>query len=194
MVETYSLDRMTADALWTRWCHCRVRQLTRASPSMVYGRRSGVWGAQNDEEMKGILTKGFTTKGRPHWELTIVVLPLHGSLQLGGFSGGRFTPRSAPVASPCSHGALQGLDRAWKAVISSSGNGARARLLWWGKVVVGAPGGFFHRPRSSDGRGTTPWIQIPTESRISLRVHCKFDWFSKSDPASTLPMTLEIRC
>jgi hypothetical protein len=48
---------------------------------------------------KGILTKGFTTKGHPRGELTTTVLPLHGSSQLGGFSSGRFTPGSAQVAS-----------------------------------------------------------------------------------------------
>jgi hypothetical protein len=31
---------------------------------MAYGRWYGVRGAQNEEETEGILTKGFTTKGR----------------------------------------------------------------------------------------------------------------------------------
>jgi hypothetical protein len=82
-------------------------------------------------------------KGRPRGELTIAVLPLHGSLQLGGLFGGRFTAGSAQPTSPCSHDALHGLDRAWEAVSCCGGNGARARLLRWGKVVVGGTGGFF---------------------------------------------------
>jgi hypothetical protein len=55
---------------------------------MAYGRYSGAQGAENEEEMEGILTEGFTTKGRPRGELTTAVLPLHCSPQLGGFSGG----------------------------------------------------------------------------------------------------------
>jgi hypothetical protein len=96
---------------------------------MAYGCWSRARGAQNEEEMEGILTKGFTTKGRPRGELVTVVLPLPGSPRLGGFSGGRFTPRSAQAAPPCSHGALQGLDGAWEAVCCCDSNGARTRLL-----------------------------------------------------------------
>jgi hypothetical protein len=107
---------------------------------MAYGRWSGVRGAQNEEEMEGIYTKGFRTKGRPRGELAIAVLPLHGSPQLGGFFGGRFTLGSAQAASPCSRGALQGLDGAWEAVCYFGGNGAQARLLRWGKVCRGGDG------------------------------------------------------
>jgi hypothetical protein len=119
-------------AAWHRGArrhHFRAWQLARASPSMAYGRWSGARGAQNEEEMEGFLTKGFTTKGCPRGELPTAVLPLHGSSQLGGFSGGRFMPGSAQVASPCSHGALQGLDGAWEVVCCCGGNGARDRLL-----------------------------------------------------------------
>jgi hypothetical protein len=123
---------------------------------MAYGHWSRARGAQNEEEMEGILTKWFITKGRPRGELTTAVLPLHGSPQLGGFSGGRLTPRSAQAASPCSRSALQGLDGAWEAVCCCGSNGARARLLRWGKVVVGEMGRFFYRSRSPGGRGTMP--------------------------------------
>jgi hypothetical protein len=34
---------------------------------MAYGHWSGERGAQNEEETKGILTKGFTTKGASSW-------------------------------------------------------------------------------------------------------------------------------
>jgi hypothetical protein len=50
-----------------------------------HGRWSRARGAQNEEETEGILTKVFTTKGCPRGKLAIVVLPLHGSPQLGGF-------------------------------------------------------------------------------------------------------------
>jgi hypothetical protein len=110
-----------------RWRHCRAWQLAGASPSMVYGRWSGVREARNEDETEGILTKGFATKRRPRGELVTATLPLHGSPQLGGFSGGRFTPGSAQAASPCSRGALQGPDGAWEAVCCCGGNGARAR-------------------------------------------------------------------
>jgi hypothetical protein len=83
---------------------------------MVYSCWFGAWGAQNEEETAGILTKGFAMKGCPRGELATAVLPLHGSPQLGGFSGGHFTSRSAQAASPCSHGALQGLDGTWEEV------------------------------------------------------------------------------
>jgi hypothetical protein len=136
--------------------HCRAWQLTGASPSMAYGRWAGVQGAQNEEETEGILTKGFTTKGRPHGELAIAVLPLHGSPQLGGFSGGQFMLGSAQAGSLCSCGALQGLDRAWEAVCYCGGNGARAQFSRWGKVVVGAMGRFFYMSRSPGGRVTMP--------------------------------------
>jgi hypothetical protein len=45
-------------------------------------------------------------KGRPHGEIATAVLPLQGSPQLGGFSGGRFMPGSTQASSPCSRGAL----------------------------------------------------------------------------------------
>jgi hypothetical protein len=45
---------------------------------MAYGHWSGARGAQNKEEMEGILTKGSTTKGRPRGELATAVLHLHG--------------------------------------------------------------------------------------------------------------------
>jgi hypothetical protein len=45
--------------------------VARASPSKVYGRWSRARGAKNEEEMEGILTKGFTTKGRPHGRLVV---------------------------------------------------------------------------------------------------------------------------
>jgi hypothetical protein len=118
---------------------------------MAYGRYSGAQGAENEEEMERNLTEGFTTKGRPRGELTTAVLPLHGSPQLGGFSGGRFTPGSAQAASLCSRGALQGLDGAWEAVCCYGGNGAQARLLRWEKVVVEAMGRLFYRSRSPGG-------------------------------------------
>jgi hypothetical protein len=79
--------------------HCQAWQLTGASPIMVYVRWSRARGAQNEVEMEGILTKGFTMKGHPRGEFAIVKLPLHGSPQLGGFSGGRFMPGSVQAAS-----------------------------------------------------------------------------------------------
>jgi hypothetical protein len=118
---------------------------------MAYGHWSRARGAQNKEEMEGILTKEFTTKGHPCGELATAVLPLHGSPQLGGFSGGQFMPGSAQAASPCSRGAPQGLDRTWEAVCCCGGNGARARLFRWGKVVVVAMGRFFYRSRCLGG-------------------------------------------
>jgi hypothetical protein len=123
---------------------------------MVYGPWSGARGAQNKDGMEGILTKGVATKRHPRAELATSTLPLHGSPQLRGFSGGRFTPGSAEAGSSCSHGALDGLDGAWEVVCCYAGNGARARLLRWGKVVVQAMRGFFYRSRSPDGRGTMP--------------------------------------
>jgi hypothetical protein len=95
-------------------------------------------------------------KGRPRGEIATAVLPLQGSPQLGGFSGGRFMPGSTQASSLCSRGALQGLDRAWEVVCCCDGNGARARLLRWGKLVVGAMGRFFYRSRSPGGQGTMP--------------------------------------
>jgi hypothetical protein len=112
---------------WRR--HCQAWHLARALPSMAYGRWYGAQGAQNEEGTEGILTKGFKMKGRSRGELATAVLPLHGSPHLGGFSGGRFMPGSAQASSPCSRGALQGLDKAWEAVCCCSDNGARARLL-----------------------------------------------------------------
>jgi hypothetical protein len=64
--------------------------------------------------------------------------------------------------------------RAWEAVCCCGSNGTRARLLRWGKVVVGVMGMFSYRSRNPGGWGTMPWIQIPAESRISLRVRCGF--------------------
>jgi hypothetical protein len=130
--------------------------------------------------------------GRHEDGFATATLLLHGSPRLGGFSYGRFTPGSAQEASLCSRGALQGLDGAWEVVRCCGGNGARAWLLGWGKVVVGAMGGFFYRSRSLSGWGTMPLIQIQTESRISLRVHCGFNWISELGLASTPPAILEI--
>jgi hypothetical protein len=90
--------------------------------------------------------RGSSPKGSQRMGVLVeMVLPLHGSPQLG------FMPRSAQAASPCSRGALQGLDGAWEVVCCCGGNGARARVLRWGKVVMGAMGRFFYRSRSPGG-------------------------------------------
>jgi hypothetical protein len=124
-----------------RRCHYRAWQLTGASLSVVYGRWSRARGAQNEEETKGILTKGFVMERRPHGELTTATLLLHGSPQLGGFSSGRFTPGSAQAASPCSRGALQGPNGVGKQCAAAAAlelelNSCDGEKLLWGQLAA----------------------------------------------------------
>jgi hypothetical protein len=64
------------------------------------------------------------------------------------------------------NGAHQLEGGAWDAMVWCGGDGS-GDLDWRrGKVVMGAPEGFFYRSRSPGGRGTSPRIQIPTELEI----------------------------